>query len=775
MYNIKIAIRNLRRNGIYSGINTAGLAISLAACILIMLWVWDELSFDRFHSNADRIYVINAHIDKMSYPATSPPFADAIMEEMPAVENSCRIRPASVGFLEYDGQKFYDFDAISVDSSFFTIFSFKLLKGSVKDVTPDAVVLSQTAARRIFRDNDPVGETLKGTSDHLYRVVGIMEDLPANTIFSGISQNNKTLDALFFPDFKTEKHWGSFSLLTFLLLHGESNTGAVGEDIAELFKRRFPEIAESNFKFTIQNIRQMHLYRPDGTDSGMQTVRLFFIIGILILVIAGINYVNLVTARASKRSKEIGLRKVVGASKINLLGQLMNEAIVLFLLSVAIALVIVWCALPFYNSLTAKTFDIVLFLPQILTICAAAFLSVTVLAGIYPALMLSSFKPSDAFKNKSGRSKNAYLRKVLVVVQFVFTAGLIMGTLVMSLQLRHIQILNPGYDRENVVMIPMYRMDLNLVRGELLDLPGIAGISASDEEICNTNNGGGTEWEGKEDPNEIFMTTNLKVESHFLSTMGIKLVEGYDFTGTEADKDGFIINETAARLMGFDEPIGKTIDLSGDRKRSVIGVVSDFHFTDMHRKIGPVVIYCEPQESPNLLYARIESGKTRIALDNLEKVWKRYNADYQFTYKFVDETFEKMHRSDMRTGMLFNLFAVIAIIISCLGLFGLVTFTAVCKRKEIGIRKVLGASVQSIVIMLSKEFLILVGIAMLIAFPLTYWLLNGMLEDFAYRIAISWWIFVVSALIVIVLTALTVGFQALKAAMANPIKAIKSE
>ena len=765
-YHLKIAIRTFRRNGIYSGINIAGMAISLAACILIMLWVWDELSYDRFHRNADRIYRINSHIDRMVYQATPLPLGVAVAEEMPSVEMYCRIGYARFDFLEYEGKRFYDEKAADVDASFFSIFDFKLLKGSVDDVPPNAAVISQTLARKIFGDRDPVGETLKGSYDRSHHVVGVMEDMPAN---SGIK-----FDVLFFPDRKESDNWGNFSYVTFLLLHGGADETAVGEDITELFRKQDPELSDLSFKMTVQNIRKLYLYHPDGSENGMHAVRLFFIIGLLILVIAGINYVNLVTARATKRSKEIGLRKIVGASKINLLGQLMQEAVILFLIAMILALGVVVCVLPYYNTLTAKTFDVVSFLPQIFTICAGAFLAVVLLAGLYPAFMLASFQPAEAFRKKSGNSKNIWFRRALVVVQFVFSAGLITGTIVLNRQLNYIRNMNPGYDRENVVMIPKHKIDLDLVRGELLDLPGISGISASNEEICNTNSGSGAEWEGKENPNEIFMLNYLNVESHFISTMGLKLVEGLDFTGTEADKDGFIINETAAHLMGFDDPIGQRIEFNG-LKGHIIGVVNDFHYVDMHRKIGPIVLFCDRPQQRNLMYARIEQGKTRIALDNIEKVWKRYNADFQFTYKFVDDTFEKMHRADMRTGTLFSLFAVIAVVISCLGLFGLVTFTAETKTKEIGIRKVLGASVSSIVKMLSREFLILVGVAMLIAFPLSYWLLSRMLEDFAYRIDISWWMFAAAAGMVTLLTLLTVGWKAIKAATANPIKAIKSE
>jgi ABC-type antimicrobial peptide transport system permease subunit len=766
LYNIKMAYRNLRRNGLYSVINMSGLAISLAACILIMLWVWDEVSFDRFHKNADCIYRININMDKSTWPVMPLPLGEAIMENLPSVENCCRISGANVVFLEYEGQKFYDHKIAEVDTSFFNLFSFKLLKGNVQNLTPDGMVISQTVAKKIFGDRDPMEEMVKTSSGNLYRVAAIMEDMPSNSTIE--------YDVLLFPDRKNNEKWGNFMFATYLQLNSGSDTSSVGEDIATLFRSKYPIVAEMSFTITLQNIKQHHLYTPDGKAGGMQTVKLFSLIGVLILVIAGINYVNLITARATKRRKEIGLRKVVGASKINLLGQLLGEAVLLFLMSIVLAWGIVAFVIPYYNSLTTKTFDLVSYSSQIIRICAGAFIAVVLLAGLYPAFMISSFEPVEAFRNKSGRGATTYFRKALVIIQFVFSAGLIMGTFVIGRQLHYIQSLNPGYDHENVAIIPIHKMDLSLVRGELLDLQGIAGITASDFEICQLWNSADADWEGK-DPNEIFLTSNMLVESNFISTMGLKLISGSDFTGTEADKDGFIVNETAARMMGFDDPIGKHIKIFGWMEGAIIGVVNDFHHANMHNKIKPVVLYRNPQRNYNLLYARIEPGKIRMALDNIEKVWKRYNDDYQFTYNFVDESFDKMHRADLNIGMLFNIFAFIAIMISCLGLFGLITFTAESKTKEIGIRKVLGASVSSIVMMLSQEFLILIGIAMLIAFPLAFFLLNGMLEDFAYRIDISWWMFAVSALVVVVLTLLTVGFQAIKAATADPVKAIKTE
>jgi len=770
-YHLKIILRNLRRSGIYSFINIAGLAVSLAACILIMLWVWHELSYDKFHRNANRIYGINTHIEAWSTFSSPYPLADFVLAELPTVEKFCRLdyNNINIQYIEYNGEKFYNNDGqiAATDTSFFSMFDFKLLKGSAKDLTYDALIISESVEKKLFGNGESLGELVKTSDGQLFRIAGVMADLPSNT-----SIRLSILKRLPLPQ---HENWDLFNYFTFLLLQPNSDPDAVAKDITALTRKKQPDLTDlPTFKMTLQRLTTQHLYTPDGKDRGMQSVRLFMLIAGLILVIAGINYVNLVTARATKRNREIGLRKVVGASKINLMGQLLGEAVILFLLAIVLALGIVVLVLPLYNTLTTKSFDIITYFPQILVICAASFVAIMLLAGLYPAFLLSSFKPTEAFKNKSGSSKNTLFRKVLVVIQFVFSTGLIMGTFVMGRQLAYIQSMNPGYDRENVLTVLLHNMNLNTVRGELLNVPGITGVTASDGYICRIGSAAGLVWEGK-NPNELSMIARIDVESNFLTTMGLKLVKGSDFTGTDADKDVCIINEAAARLMAFDDPIGKRIEFGMEKGSVIIGVVNDFNFHNMYETIGPLVLYNTAPNNHQLLYVRIAPGKTQSAIAQIEKIWNRTNSEYPFNYSFVDETFAKMHRDDMLKGMLFNIFAVIAIIISSLGLFGLVTYTAETKKKEIAIRKVLGASVSEIIVMLSKDFLILVGIAMVIAFPLAYWLFNGMLENFAYRISITWWMFAVAALIVIALTLFTVGFQAYKAATANPVKAIKSE
>jgi ABC-type antimicrobial peptide transport system permease subunit len=766
-YHLRIILRGIRRGGIYSFINTVGMAVSLATVIFIMLWVWDELSFDRFHRKHDRIFTVNTQVDKQCLSVAPLLMGDAVRRKIPGIDNVCRINHVAVNYLEYDATKYYPASDASVaaDTSFFTMFDFRMAEGSADNIPPDGMVISRSAARTLFGGRSAVGEQVKADGDRTFRIVAVMDDMPGNSTMQ--------YSVITFPERKNDG-WSDWSYTTWIQLRSGSESDTAGKAIEEMVLVQNEYMSQvANFRIFLQNIGDKHLYNHDGSDKGMQTVRLFIAIGILILVIACINYVNLVTARASRRSRETGLRKAVGASKAGLLGMLVQEAAVLFICAVALAVVIVLCALPAYNSLTAKTFDVLSFLPRILAICGGIFVAVTLLAGLYPAYMLASIQPADAFRSKSGSAGNAIFRRALVVVQFVFSAGLMMGTLVMDRQLAYIQSMNPGYSRENVAMIPVQNMKVADAMGELPGLPGISGVTVANRQLCRIDRISDVKWEGK-DPREIFMIYRMGVEKHFIETLGLKLVAGTNFTGTEADMNGFIVNETAARLMGFDDPVGRQIEFDG-LKGSIIGVAGDFHFQDMHRKITSMVFHYIRPQSNDLLYARIEPGKTREALSHIETVWNRYNAGYQFTYSFLDETFEKMHGADLRTGILFRIFAVIAVLISCLGLFGLVTYTAESKTKETGIRKVLGARVIGIVKMLSLEFLILAGVAMVIAFPLAWLLMDRILQDYAYRITPGWWIFALAGIITVALTLITVGWKAVAAAMANPVKSIRSE
>ncbi len=764
-YHLKIALRNLRRDGIYSVINVGGLAVSLAAVILIALWVTDELSYDRFHRNADELYLVNTQWFDGPDWRTPLSLLPAVTAELPEIAGGCRVRNANINYLEYEGRRFYEERVAFVDSSFFTIFDFSLVAGDFRNPFPDdeSVVLSKSTAGKIFGDEDPSGKILTLFGGQSVHVAGVMNDLPRN---SSIGEYT-----VLFPERILGGSWRNFHIKTYLRLRPGVDAAALNEKMADVVRKN----RSYDGSIILQPLTDVHLYQADGkAGSALSAVRLFSVIALSVLIIACINYVNLVTARAGKRSREMGLRKVTGASRFGLFGQLMSEGVILFFAAGLTALVLVTLAMPLFNDLSAKNFSANPLQPAVLFIFGVSFVVVVLLAGIWPASLLSSFHPIEVFKNQpTGQNKTALFRKGLVVVQFVFSAMLIVGTLTLGRQLNYIQTMNPGYDRENVCVLPLHQMNqhFDAVRAELLRQPGITDVARANEMIIDVTGHQDADWEGK-NSDELVLMARLDSDEHFIPLTGIEILQGEGFTGTLADSTRFVVNETAVKTMGMTDPIGKRFVFRGI-DGTIAGVVKDFHMYNMHRETGPVVLSRSMDtRSYNRLYVKIAGGKTTEVLADINRLWQQYNADYQFTYRFVDDTFDEMHRSDLRTGKLVSIFSVIAVLISCLGLFGLVTFTAETKTKEIGIRKVLGASVPGIVQMLTREFLILTGIAMAIAFPLAYWWLDRMLQDYAYRISLSWQLFVAAGSITFVLTLLTVGWQAVKAATADPVKSL---
>jgi predicted lysophospholipase L1 biosynthesis ABC-type transport system permease subunit len=498
---------------------------------------------------------------------------------------------------------------------------------------------------------------------------------------------------------------------------------------------------------------------------------LFQWIALIILVIACINYVNLLTARASKRHREIGLRKIVGARTFGLFLQLMSEAVVLFVFAIFIALLLNMCLQAPFAEISGKEINISLLDGKIWLIYFVMLSAIVVLAGIYPAFMLASFKTNNVLQNVKAKAANRLFRKILVVLQFTASTALITGTIVLGGQMRYMREKDMGYNREQVLTCGIYNMwnSLGAVKAELEKHVCIEGVTVASENIMDISSGGGwSNWEGKTGEG-MLMYTQQRADTSYLRVMGLTLVDGTGFTSTTERQ--YILNETAVKTFGLTEPVGKWMDEPGQK---IVGVVKDFHFASLHSEIKPLVIYYEPRAFSRL-FIRIAAGRTKDAISVIENVWKQYNPDITFNYSFLDETFDRLYKSDIRTGQLFGIFSIIAVLISCLGLFGLVVFSAELKTKEIGIRKVLGASIMNIINLLTTEFLIMVGIAIVIAIPLAYFWLDNILQDFAYRIPIYWWMFFLAALLTVTLTVLTVGAQALKAAMKNPVDAIKTE
>ena len=711
------------------------------------------------------------------WPQVPAPLSSFVQPDIPQIEEYCRMGiyySYQCAYLDYNNTKFRTLTILPVDTTFLNLFDVSIIRGDRRNLFPDdlSLIISESKAKLIFGDKDPIGEILKTPNDYSFRVTGVMKDIPGNsTVRADVIVRFDVMQRTFRGNFNwklIEEDWGSYMYATYFKLAAGSNPETIAEKINK-------KMNSPNVNFRLQPVRAMHLYNFAGEPEGIKNVYLFSVIAILILVIACINHVNLVTARASKRSREIGVRKIVGANKLNLFGQLIGETAIMLVGALIVAIAIIKIVLPYFNNLAGKNMAFNLLDPSIALIFLIMSLATLLLAGLYPAFSLMSFRPTDAFARNTKKGKS-FFRKILVVTQFAASAALIVATIAISAQLRFMQNMNPGYNRENIFTVGLpgksssqYRIIMERLSSE----PAIAGVSASFFKNMIKIGSRGDVWRDKDGHTPNFDYSI--VEPGFLSFMNIPIVEGENFReGDSPFSRGVILNETAARLIGEGKSVVGMILTFGGGDNEIVGVVKDFHHDDLHTEIKPLIMHCltEFQQS---LYVKAAPGKTKEAIASVEKVWKEYNADYDFEYQFLDDTFDTMYKSDIRTGSLFTIFAVMAILISCLGLFGLVNYTAESKTKEIGIRKVLGASVADIVMMLSKEFLVLVGIAMVIAFPLAYFLLEKILQDYVYRISIGWWLFAVAALIVILLTLATVGWKAIKAATADPVKAIKTE
>ncbi len=782
-YNLNIAFRNLRRNGLYSLINVAGLAVGLTAVILIMLWVWDELNYDSFYHRSDDIYLVTARVEMgdavNSWRSTPTALAHVAREQIPGVDNACTVNPNyDLGYLEYEGQRFFGDRYITVGVTFFDIFTTTFIEGSAVNPLPDpySVVLTESLARKIFGNEPAVGKALiggngQGMEDDTYYVSGVISDHPKNSVLK--------YDAVF--SFERSRHkntWANWSWYNFFLLNPAASKEEVTGRLLELQQQNYSQLSVKSFD--LQKIQAMRLYGPSGEETGMASVRLFSAIAVALLLIACINYVNLTTARSNKRNKEMAIRKVMGSGRGQLAGQLLLETGLLCLAALFTALLLVVLVLPFYNQLTGKSFAHVPDDPAVWMICLVAFVVSLAASGIYPAVKLSSFNPIGIFRAPAAGKRSLWsLRKILVVLQFISVSGLIVTAIVLNRQLHYIQHKQMGYDREQVFTIDVFKnfdiqQHYESFRTELEQEPSIAGVTGSRGSITWAGQKENIVWPGMPDGAQL-TATFWGVNRNLLEVLNIPLIEGTGFTNTEADRSYCFLNETAVKAMQMDDPLGKTITVPiNDYTVTVAGVVKDFNFEPLDFAISPLIIQYTSW-APSTIYVKCRPGMIKEALAATEQVWKKHSPYFPLTYAFLDDTINDMYRSEQQRGRLFNYFSLIAVLISCLGLFGLVTYTAETKTKEIGVRKVLGAGVGDIVALLSREFLLLVGIAMLIAFPLAYYWLGSMLQNFVYRVSISWWMFALAALLILVLTLLTVGWKAWRAATANPVDAIKTE
>lgn len=784
---LKTAWRNLLRNKFYSVVTLTGLTAGLAVGILILLWVQDELSFDSFHRQAAQIYKLENEAgtdeSRQIWTVTTAPIGRLSKEELPEVKDMTRICYNGYYAQFSSTNKVIEEDnTVFTDPSFFTMFDFPLIKGNTAQpfTGNESVVLTRATAVKYFGNIDVIGKVLTAEDSTRFVISGVVEDFPANSGFRFDMLFPITLFAKKFyegkdPGLNFENDFHMFNYSTYLLLRPDANLKSLSTRIRNIHLRMKPD--DTDVAYLFLPLKKAHLFQSDGKEAGMETVRLFTIIALIILVIACINYVNLSTARSLLRAKEVSLRKIVGAGRRQLFIQFVAETALLFALAAALAMAIIPLLMPYFNTLAGKELKFNLANPQLWILTGGTILGTLLVSSIYPAILLSGFDPLKALKGKvAARINDKLFRRVLVVTQFAFSVILIVGTLVVNRQLRFMREKNLGYDKEQVFTLTMRNMfkHYDAVKANLLNNPAVQDVTrtSSGSIIDISNQTGNNDFEGKAANQTLFLST-MAVDQNFISFFKMQLTEGTGFTGTGADSARFLLNETAVKQMGLKNPIGKPLRL-WDTRGVIAGVVKDFHFTSMKKQIEPAVFYYKPEELYRV-YVRAKGKEMSQSLAALETEWKRYNPQFAYNYAFLNDGFEHLYRSEMRVGRLFNVFSIIAIIISCLGLLGLAAYTAQVRTREIGVRKVLGASVPGIVRLLATDFIRLVLIAILLAIPVAWFAMDRWLQDFAYRTSLSAGTFILAGVLAIGIALLTISIQSIRAALANPVRSLRSE
>ncbi|MGD2245630.1 MAG: ABC transporter permease [Candidatus Aminicenantes bacterium] len=787
---IKVALRNFSRQKIYSFINIAGLALGMALCVLIILYIQAELSYDRFHKNSDRIYRVAEETTRrgsiVSHANIFPIMAPNLVKEFPEISNAVRFDKEQRVLVGANGKIFIEDRFLFADSSMFDVFSFPLLKGnSITALSePYSLLLTEETAEKYFGDEDPLGKILNINNDHDYKVTGVLANIPQNShIKFDFLASISTKEA---EDKNYGQIWGSMSAYTYILLAPGYTPQDVEKKFPDFIRKHRNERAAQSWEFFLQPLTGIHLHSHLNyeleANSDIKYVYIFSAIALFIIIIVGINFMNLSTARSSKRAKEVGIRKAIGAVRPQLAKQFMAESIIMTITAIPASLILVEILSKSMGSIFGEQLN-VNYLKNPL-ICLGLFITVIFLgffSGTYPAFFLSSFSPSSVLHGKIKAGVKGHLfRKILVVVQFSISVSLITGTLIIHDQLNFVQNENLGFNKDNVVFIPLHDggMKKNFLpfKMRLLQNPDVLNVSASTS-IPSIAPGLGAYIPQGQSEDDAVAVRHLLCDYDFIPTFELKIKDGRNFREdiTTDKKQALIINETAAKYLGWEEPVGQVlINRAGNNK--VIGVIKDFHFRSKHQKIEPLVLSLIP-DYRYIYYVslKIRGGNIKQTLDSINKAWRSFSPRRPFEYFFLNESFDRLYRSEMRTSRLFDFFTGMAILIACLGLFGLAAYTGEQRTKEMGIRKVLGASVYNIFYLISSEFTKWIILSSFIAWPLAYYFMSKWLENFAYRINISLLTFVLSAVIALLIALITVSYQAVKTALSNPVESLRYE
>lgn len=800
---LKVALRNLWKNKSFSAINIVGLAIGLATCLLITLYIVDELSYDRYNEKADRIYRINADIrfggGDLHLAVASDPMGATLKKDYPQVEEYTRVYNSSGSKLIKKGNQFITENNVAhVDSTFFGVFTLPAVSGNTRTALnePNTVVLTQSAARKYFGAGEALGKIIEADQTP-YKVTAVIKDVPPNSHFH--------FDFFFSMD-NVSYGWGNYlsnNFQTYVVLKKGTDYRAFQKHFRQVIEKyvipqakQFMQIgsieefekAGNKLEYSLIPLTQIHLHSdrtPElGVNGSIQYVSIFGVVALFVLIIACINFMNLSTARSATRAREVGIRKVLGSRKSALVNQFLLESVITVFLALLLAIGIARLALPYFNELAARTLALpTLFRSGLLPVMILLPLVVGGLAGIYPALFLARFKPITVLKGAAGSGfKKSSLRSALVVFQFATSIILVIGTLVVYRQLHYIQARNLGFNKDQVLIVDgtgVLGAGAGSFKNEVLALPGVVkGTLSGYLPVSSSRNDNSFSTSPVIDSKSGINMQRWTVDYDYIPTMGMEMVKGRNFSKSfGGDSLAMVINETAAQLLGFDSPVGKKIygydDVNNPIAYEIIGVVKNFHFESLRQNIGPLCMALGP--STWTASFRVNTANIQGLVNQVEAKWKAMAPGMAFSYRFMDEAFDEMYRSEQRVGKVAITFTVLTILIACLGLFGLVTYSTEQRIREIGIRKVLGASVPNIIVMLSGGFLKLVLLALLIAVPIAWLVMHRWLQDFAYRVNINWWVFVVAGLVAFLIAIITLSVQAARAALANPVKNLRTE
>jgi putative ABC transport system permease protein len=801
---IKTAYRSLLKNRVFTLINILGLTLGLAACTLIVFYVVDELSYDRYNVNADRIYRVNEDLklgnNRVHYAVCMPPLAKVLKSDFPEIENAVRLKNGGSMHIKKGNKNILEYGVIFADPSLFDVFTLPVLHGNKTSALtdPNAVVITESTAKKYFNRVNAVGESLVTDNNKPLKVTAVIKDIPKQSHFTA----NFILSMSSFPDSRSNE-WLRSDYNTYVLMRPGTDYKTLENKFPQLLRKYSGQQMEQELKMSYDQFEQggsffrmnmipltdIHLHSNLSGELGANTtveyVYIFSAIAIFILLIACINFMNLSTARSANRAREVGVRKVLGSARKHLIAQFMSESVMVTLVASAIAFVIAVGLVPAFNSLANKNIEITghsLFWLIPASIVSA--LVIGFMAGLYPAFFLSSFQPISVLKGKmSAGFKGGRLRSSLVVFQFAISIFLITGTLIIYNQLNYIQKRDLGFDRSQVLIVHNV-FELNshakIFKQEVKQISGVADATLSGFLPVQSDRSTGIFYkEAVADPHSAIFPQVWTVDENYINTLRMRVKSGRNFSGQmPSDSNALVINETAAKILGFSDPVNKIIYRSSGGRNptfkpcTIIGVVKDFNFTSLRENIDPVIM--QLGNNTGNLSVRVQTAMLPALLSQMKTNWEKLSQT-PFEYSFMDQDFDAMYRSEQRTGEIAFILTSLAIIIACLGLFGLAAYAAEQRTKEIGIRKVLGASVSSIAGMLSKDFIKLVFIAILISVPIARYLMNKWLQNFAYRVDFEWWIVAIAGVGAVLIALATISIQSIKAALINPIESLRSE